>query len=247
MASREGALTTALVRLVDTLVADYDPVELTQELVDTSVELLGADAAGLLLADGHGTLQVLASTSEETRLLELLQIEAAAGPCLQAYRTGEQVLITDLEVDTGRWPAFADHARQLGFRGVCALPMRLRSERIGALNLFSTGSHALTPDDLRIAQALADFATIGILHARILADSLTVNEQLNMALNSRVIIEQAKGMLAEYSNLDMDTAFGRLRGFARDHNYRLADIAQAVVDRTADMDIVLKDGRNPYV
>ncbi len=237
-------MSTALVRLVDTLVADYDPVELTQELVDTSVELLGADEAGLLLADGYGTLQLLASTSEETRLLELLQLQSESGPCLQAYRTGEQVLIADLEVDTGRWPAFADRAHRKGFRGVSALPMRLRSERIGALNLFSTGPRSLSAADLQIAQALADIATSGILHARVLADSLTVNEQLSMALNSRVIIEQAKGMLAEYAGLDMGAAFGRLRSYARDNNQRLADIAQAVVDRRTEINLVLS-GRKP--
>ncbi|WP_067994935.1 GAF and ANTAR domain-containing protein [Nocardia pseudobrasiliensis] len=241
MTGREGVLTAALVRLVDTLVADYDPVDLTQELVDTSVELLDADAAGLLLVDGRGELQVLASTSEETHLLELLQIQSSSGPCLQALRTGQPVLVGDLDVAAQQWRQFADQARRLGFRGMCALPMRLRTERIGALNLFTRGTDTLGADDLQLAQALADFATIGILHARILADSLAVNEQLNRALNSRLIIEQAKGMLAERGNLDMDNAFQRLRGYARDTNNRLADLAFALVDRTVDLDTVLLD------
>ncbi|WP_067565617.1 GAF and ANTAR domain-containing protein [Nocardia acidivorans] len=239
MAGRDRALTTALVRMVDTLVVDYDPVELTQELVDTSVDLLPADAAGLLLADAHGELQVFASTSEETRLLELLQVESAAGPCLEAYRTGEQVLVADLERGTQRWPAFAERAAQEGFHGVCALPLRLRNDRIGALNLFTTRADALGMDDVRIGQALADFATIGIVHARILADSMTVNDQLNAALNSRVVIEQAKGMLAERARLDMDAAFGAMRKYARDTNQRLADVSRALVDREIQLETIL--------
>ncbi|MRH89265.1 ANTAR domain-containing protein [Nocardia sp. SYP-A9097] len=240
MAGRDGALTAALVRMVDTLVVDYDPVELTQELVDTSVDLLPADAAGLLLADGHGDLQVFASTSEESRLLELLQVESAAGPCLQAYRTGEQVLVEDLEHGTQRWPAFAERAALEGFRGVCALPLRLRNDRIGALNLFTTRAGVLGLDEVRIGQALADFATIGIVHARILADSLVLNDQLNIALNSRVVIEQAKGMLAERAHLDMDTAFGSLRKYARDTNQRLADVSRALVDHGVTLEAILE-------
>lgn len=239
MAARDGALTAAMVRMVDTLVVGYDPVELTQELVDTAIDLLPADAAGLLLADGHGDLQVFASTSEETRLLELLQVESAAGPCLQAYRTGEQVLVEDLERGIQRWPAFAERAALEGIRGVCALPLRLRNERIGALNLFTTRAGALGSDDVRIGQALADFATIGIVHARILADSLMVNDQLSMALNSRVVIEQAKGMLAERAQLDMDVAFGALRKYARDTNQRLADVSRALVDREIELETIL--------
>ncbi|WP_405490263.1 GAF and ANTAR domain-containing protein [Nocardia sp. NBC_00511] len=238
MAGRESALTAALVRLVDTLVADYDSVELTQELVDASVELLSADAAGLLLADGRGRLQVFASTSEETRLLEVLQVQSAAGPCLQAYRTGERVLIEDLDTAVEQWPTFVAYARRQGFRGVCAFPLRLRTERIGALNLFTTRPAAFDEENLRVAQALADFATIGIMHARILADTLTVNEQLNTALNSRIVIEQAKGMIAQHAEVDMDSAFRRLRSFARVNNLRLAELAHDVVDRTLDLDTI---------
>ncbi|WP_282786003.1 MULTISPECIES: GAF and ANTAR domain-containing protein [unclassified Nocardia] len=238
MAQRDRALTTVLVRLVDTLVADYDPLELTQQLVETSVELLAADAAGVMLADADGHLQVFASTSEELRLLELLQIQSAAGPCLQAFHTGTPVHVGDITETTG-WPVFGQRMLAEGFRGVCALPLRLREDRIGALNLFTAEPGVLAEEDLRIGQALADFATIGIVHARVLADSLTVNDQLAQALNSRVIIEQAKGMLAERAGLDMDTAFHALRRYARDTNRRLADLAHAVVDRGVELDAVL--------
>ncbi|MCU1642881.1 MAG: hypothetical protein JWN03_3156 [Nocardia sp.] len=240
MAARNSALTTALVRMVDTLVADYDPVESTQELVDTSVELLPIDAAGLLLADGHGELQVFASTSEETRLLELLQVESAAGPCLQAYQTGEQVLVEDLDKGTQRWPAFAERAGLEGFRGVCALPLRLRNERLGALNLFTTRPGVLGSDDVRIGQTLADFATIGIVHARILADSMVVNDQLSIALNSRVVIEQAKGMLAERAQLDMDAAFQLLRKYSRDTNQRMAVVSRSLVEHSRELEMILE-------
>ncbi|WP_405132859.1 GAF and ANTAR domain-containing protein [Nocardia sp. NBC_01388] len=239
MTGRDGALTAAMIRMVDTLVVDYDPVELTQELVDTSVELLPIDAAGLLLADRNGELQVFASTSEETRLLELLQVESAAGPCLQAYRTGEQVLIGDLGEGMQRWPAFAERAGLEGFRGVCALPLRLRDDRLGALNLFTTRVGVLGQDDVRIGQTLADFATIGILHARILADSMVVNDQLGIALNTRVVIEQAKGMLAERAHLDMDSSFQLLRKYARDTNQRMADVSRGLVERSDQLEVIL--------
>ncbi|WP_067701987.1 GAF and ANTAR domain-containing protein [Nocardia jejuensis] len=240
MTREDVALTSALVGLVDTLVAGYDVVELTQQLVETAVDLLPVDAAGLLLVDTTGELRVFASTSEELRLLELLQIQSAAGPCLDAFRSGEQVLVRDI-TRASQWPTFGSRMLSYGFHGVCALPLHLRDERLGALNLFTESASTLAPGDLRIGQALADFATIGILHARMLADSVAVTEQLAAALNSRVVIEQAKGMIAERSGLDMNAAFLALRQYARDGNHRLAAIAAAVVDRSVALDAVLND------
>jgi len=234
-------LARAFVGLADTLVADYDVIELAQQLVDNSMALLPIAAAGILLGDARGELHVFASSSEHTRLLELLQIEANVGPCLQAYRTGQIVLVDDLSVNQHRWPAFAQRAGEYGFRALTALPLRLREERIGALNLFRAETGSLPDTDVAIGQALADVASIGILHQRILTRSELVNQQLQTALNTRLIIEQAKGVLAERGAIDMDQAFTRLRTHARSTNQRLADLARAVVDG-ADTAAVLNPG-----
>jgi len=236
---RYEQLAHAFVGLADTLVADYDVIELAQQLIDNSMMLLPIAAAGIVLADIQGEMRVFASSSEQTRLLELLQLEADVGPCLLAYRTGKAVLVDDLNVDPQRWPAFAQQAAEYNYRSVSALPLRLRDERVGALNLFRAEAGALSSADVAIGQALADVAAIGILHQRIVTHSDVVNQQLQSALNTRVIIEQAKGVIAERGSLDMDGAFGLLRSYARRTQQRLADLARAVVegaDTTAILD-----------
>jgi hypothetical protein len=227
---RYEQLAAAFVGLADTLVADYDIVDLAQRLIDNAMELLPIAAAGILLADPYGRLHVFASSSEQTRLLELLQVEADAGPCLQAYRSGTAFLVHDLDTDRQRWPAFAERAAQYGYRSAFALPLRLRDERLGAVNLFRLQAGPLPMSDIAIGQALADVAAVGILHQRLIARAGVVNEQLQVALNSRVIIEQAKGVLAERGGIAMDRAFTLLRGHARRTNQHLSDVARAVVD-----------------
>ena len=236
-----GRLAQAFVGLADTLVADYDPIELSQQLIESSMALLPIAAAGLLIGDVHGNLHVLASSSEEIRLLELLQVQADAGPCLVAYGTGQQVLVDDLDLESQRWPAFAKQAAEYHYRSVSALPLRLRDERVGALNLFRTEVGAMSPTDISVGQALADVATVGILHQRTLTHSHLISQQLQGALNSRVIIEQAKGVLAERGSIDMDRAFVLLRAHARKTQQRLADVARAVVDN-ADTSAILGQG-----
>ena len=233
MDGRERPLVEAFVALADTLVDDYDVVEFAQELVEDCVSLLDADSAGLLLADLRGGLQVLASTSEQTRLLELLQIQSDAGPCMQAYRTGQQVRIDDLRSDISGWSEFVDRARAEGFAAVVAIPLRLRNERIGALNLFRKEPGTMTDSDLLVAQALADVATIGILHQRVLTRGAVVNSQLQTALNSRIVIEQAKGVLAERQGLDMEQAFVALRTMARSTNRHLSETARSVIENSS--------------
>ncbi|MFD6156380.1 GAF and ANTAR domain-containing protein [Nocardia sp. NPDC060256] len=238
--SRERRLVEAFVQLADSLVEDYDPVDVVQELLDRAVDLLPVDTAAVLLAGQDGELKVLASTSEATRWLELLQIQAQDGPCVQSYRGSERVIVEDLEQARDRWPAFAKQALLDGFRSVYALPLRLRMDRVGALNLFSAGEEHLTEDDLLVGQALADIASIAILQARLLADHKTVNGQLQLALQSRIVIEQAKGMLAAHGDLDPEAAFNALRGYARRTRGRLPDLARAVVDRTIDPGKILE-------
>lgn len=224
-------LAQTFVRLADTLVDDYDAVELAQQLIDNSMVLLPIAAAGILIGDIHGELHVLASSSEETRLLELLQIEADLGPCLLSYRTGTQVVVEDLRVDDPqRWPGFAARAAEYNYRSVVALPLRLRDERVGALNLFSNNIGSLAQGDIDVGQALADVATIGILHQRVLTQSDVINQQLQSALNTRIIIEQAKGVIAERGSVDMEQAFTMLRVHARTTRQRLSDVAHAVVE-----------------
>lgn len=223
-------LSETFVELTDTMVAGFDVIDFLHVLTDRSVQLLDVSAAGLLLADPRGELRVVAASSEAARLLELFQLQNHQGPCLDCYRTGQPVEAGDLAAAAQRWPRFAPAARQAGFAAVQALPMRLREQVIGALNLFRANAGAFAPGDVRVGQALADVATISLLHERSMSRSDTLNEQLQTALNSRVVIEQAKGKLAERLSLDMDQAFSLLRGYARARNLRLSDLAQAFVD-----------------
>jgi hypothetical protein len=194
------------------------------------VQLLDVSAAGLLLADPRGELRVVAASSEAARLLELFQLQNDQGPCLDCFRSGQPVTAADLNAEAQRWPRFAPAARKAGFAAVQALPMRLREQVIGALNLFRASPGTFDPADVRVGQALADVATISLLHERSMRHSDTLNEQLQTALNSRVIIEQAKGKLAERLGLDMAQAFSLLRDQARTRNLRLSELAQAFID-----------------
>jgi GAF domain-containing protein len=226
--ARERALAETFVLLADTLVDDYDVVELLDQLVTACVRLFGVSAVGLLLDDQRGNLAVVASSSEETRLLEIFQLQSDQGPCLDCIRSGTAVTSGDLAADSERWPTFVPAALAAGMRSVAAVPMRLRDQTIGGLNMFDARAQPVVPGDRRLAQALADVATIGILQHRSAHRSTEVAEQLQHALNSRVIIEQAKGVLAERHGLAMDEAFGALRHHARQSNFKLTDVAHAV-------------------
>ncbi|TWF80669.1 GAF domain-containing protein [Pseudonocardia hierapolitana] len=225
---RERVLTEAFVSLADTLVTDFDVIDLLHRLCNDSVALLPVDAAGLMLSDQRGTLRVVSSSTEQAHLVELFQLQANEGPCLDCFHTSRQVVVADLD-DEARWPRFVAHAREAGYRSVHALPLRLRSETIGGLNLFASTPGELSPHALRVGQALADVATIGILQERALRRQEMLAEQLQGALNSRVIIEQAKGMLAERGRIELDQAFTLLRAAARSRQRRLSDLARDIV------------------
>jgi GAF domain-containing protein len=225
----ESQLADVFVEMADTLVDDFDVLEFLHVLTERCVELLGVSAAGLLLTDQQDTLQVVAASSERTRLLELFQLQADQGPCVDCFRTGQPVSVVELPA-AGRWPRFTAAAAEVGFAAVHALPMRLRSEVIGALNLFDVQPGALDEGKLRIGQAMADVATIGLLQQRAIHRRDILTEQLQTALNSRVLIEQAKGVLAERLQVDVGKAFVLLRDGARSHNRRLSEVAQAIVD-----------------
>jgi transcriptional regulator with GAF, ATPase, and Fis domain len=223
-------LSDTFVDLADTMVADFDVIDFLHLLTDRSVALLAASAAGVMLADPRGELRVAAASSEKVGLLELFQLQNDQGPCLECFRTGRPVTATDLAGPAQPWPRFAEAAARSGFRSVEALPMRLRGQVIGALNLFGAQPGQFDPVDLRIGQALADVATIGLLHERNVRRREAVAEQLQTALNSRVVIEQAKGKLAERLGVDMDRSFNMLRDYARNSNQRLTDVARTFVE-----------------
>jgi GAF domain-containing protein len=215
-----------LVELAD---ADTDMTEVLHDLTAACVDLLGVDTAGLLLADDEGVLQTVASTHERTHLLELFQLQTQQGPCVDCFRSGRTVVCADLIEQGDRWPEFSVRARAESVLSVYALPLRLRGQTIGGLNLFRSQAGPLSSVELGIAGSLATAATIGILHTRDQTDSAARTEQLQGALNSRVIIEQAKGILAERHHLPLGESFERLRRHARGNNLRLADVARDVV------------------
>ncbi|MGW2618685.1 GAF and ANTAR domain-containing protein [Streptomyces sp. NPDC001500] len=223
-------LAKTFVELADNLVADFDLIDFLRLLTDRCVSMLDASAAGVLLADRDGKLRVMAASDEQVRLLELFQLQNDEGPCLECFSTGAPVIVPDLTREVDRWPRFVTAAHRSGFGAVQALPMRLRDETVGALNLFRAAPGPFDPPATLVAQALADVATISLLQQRSAHRSTELNEQLQTALNSRVLIEQAKGKLAERQSVDMERAFTALRGYARAHNRRLSDVARAFID-----------------
>ncbi|WP_436498608.1 GAF and ANTAR domain-containing protein [Actinokineospora sp. HUAS TT18] len=234
MTSREQLLASTFVDLADTLVADFDVIEFLHTLASRSVELLSADAAGIMLADQQGALHVMASSTEEARLLELYELQNNEGPCLDCWRSGRPVARADLPAMRATWPAFTQRLEELGFRSAQALPMRLRTQTIGALNLFRTRPGTLSAADLGTGQAMADVATVGLIQERAIAAGELLATQLQTALTSRVQLEQAKGVLAQQADLPMDRAFQVMRDYARSHNRRLSDVAAQIVDGTID-------------
>jgi GAF domain-containing protein len=226
---RHATLAERFVALADTLVDDYDVVEVLDGLMRTSLELLDVDQAGLLLTDPAGRLQRVASSSEEARLMELLQVQTREGPCVEAVTTGQIVVVDDISRTRDRWPVFAERAVAEGFLSVYAFPMRLRESIVGGLNLFAAGRDRLDEESLVIAKALADIATIGILQQRTLHRSSLLAENLQRALNTRIVIEQAKGVLSERGHLPMDQTFDLLRSYARSNHLKLSELAHSVV------------------
>jgi GAF domain-containing protein len=242
--SREQRLAGVFVELADTLVADFDVIDFLHTLTERSVELLQADAAGLILADPQGQLHVLASTTDQARVLELFELQASEGPCLDCFTTGQPVVNIDLAEVEARWPRFQAATTAAGFRSVHALPLRLRGQVLGAMNLFCRHQSTLSDADLAVGQALSDVATIGLLQERTVRHVEIVAEQLQAALNSRILIEQAKGVLAERTGVGVDAAFAVLRTYARRNNRQLGAIAAAVIDGSLDVASLQSTGRS---
>jgi GAF domain-containing protein len=231
-------LAQVFVELADTLIEDFDVVDFLQTLTDRCVELLGADAAGLMLSDQRGGLQLMTATLERARVLEVFELQVQEGPCLECFMTGEAVTNVELVEANERWPIFTPAAVQAGFGATHALPMRLRGTVIGALNLFTDQAVHLTSTDLGVGQAMADVATIGLLHQQMAHEQTILSEQLQSALHSRVLVEQAKGALSARAGVSVGEAFARMRAHARSHNLALSVVASEVVGGTVTADLL---------
>jgi GAF domain-containing protein len=242
-ALREQRIARAFVSLADTMVDDFDLAEFLHTLVDHCVDLLEVDAAGVLLADQRGGVLMAAASAERAELLELFAADTDGGPCVECVRTGQPVSSADIVASPERWPRYTAAAELCGYRAVHAVPMRLRREVLGALSLLKTAPDAVSATASRLGQAMADVATIGILQQRTIYQSEVLAEQLQTALNSRVILEQAKGMLAAHSRaLTPEQAFTALRGYTRAHHRALSETARQVIDGTADVDAIITFG-----
>jgi transcriptional regulator with GAF, ATPase, and Fis domain len=228
--TREQLLVTTFVTLADSLVAGYDVIDLLQTLVERATALFDASSAGIILGPDVDHLEVIASTSENSRIVGLLQLRAGEGPCVEAVTSGRVVSVGNESEMRDRWPSFAAAATGSGYESVHAIPLRLRQQIIGSLNLFRDHPGALNERDAIAAQALADVATIGVLQERTIHDSSVVREQLRRALDTRIVIEQAKGVIAYTHDLDMDAAFRLIRHHARSTQTPLSAVAAGVVD-----------------
>lgn len=230
-ATRQTLTATAFVEIVQTLVDDFDVIEVVTTLTSRCVELLGAAAAGILLADENGHLRVIGASTEQIQLLELFQVQNKQGPCLDCFNTGQVALHSDLDTRSP-WQLFSAECTAAGYRSVCAVPMRLKSRVLGCLNLFMAEPGGLSDPDVTLAQALADVASIAIIHDQATRDAAIREGHLNNALYSRISIEQAKGMIAEHNSTNMDDAFARLRAYARNSNLGLTAAADTLIAGT---------------
>jgi GAF domain-containing protein len=221
---RETRVLAAVVTLVDSLLEDFDVVELLTELTEHCTQLLEVSSAGLLLTDPRGQLHLMAATSERTRELELFQLQAEDGPCLECFATGEPVSVADLRAAVDRWPRFVPAATDAGFASVHAVPMRAGGTVLGALGLFGSRAGDLNDADLLVAQTLAHIACVAILQEHPHTPA-TVIPHLRAALISRVVVEQAKGYVRERLNVSVEDAFMLLRRHARTNGDHLTEVA----------------------
>lgn len=237
---RERKIIQAFVELSNDLVDDYDMVDMLSQLTTNCASLLDVASAGLLLADARGVLHVVATSSERTHHLEVFQLQRDEGPCLDCYHGGEAILVPDVDDKEDRWPQFCEAARIVGFKSVHALPMRLKDNVLGTLGLFGEEVGSLGTEDLALAQALVHVASVAIVNEKSASDRETINSQLQHALTSRIVVEQAKGVIAHAGDLEMADAFTVLRRYARDHSRKLSEVAGAVVRRELHQDALLQ-------
>ncbi|GAB3607575.1 GAF and ANTAR domain-containing protein [Conyzicola nivalis] len=239
--TREEKINEAFVAMSDALMNDYDIVDLLSTLLNDCTDILGIEAGGILLVDPAGDLELVASTSEEAAVVETMIIAAGAGPCIDCFDTAAPVAVADIDTVAEKWPKFHRTALDQGFRSTYAVPMRLKSEVVGVMNLLSADLGPLSEKDGKIAQALADIAVLGILHERNFRNPFVIKEQLHLALDTRILIEQAKGVLAQGEGLSMAAAFNTLRAYARRNGMTLRSVADGAVRRTIDTADLVRD------
>jgi GAF domain-containing protein len=239
VAERAVRVARSFVALADTLVDDFDVIDLLDRLVAECVDLLDVSAAGILLMNGQRSLDVMASSDDASRVMELFQLGSRAGPSIEVMQTAEAIFDADRTLIAARWPAFARAFEDSGYAAMSTIPLRLRDNTVGALDLFFDSSLGLSGFDRRLAQAMADVATIGILQHRAMDQVSTLAEQLQFALNSRIFVEQAKGMVAEYGGVDTSEAFEAIRGFSRRGRLKISQVAQSLVERELDIGQVI--------
>ena len=242
--TRQALTATTFVEIVDTLVDDFDVIEVLTLLTSRSVELLEAAAAGILLADSAGQLRVIGASTEQVGLLELFQIQNDEGPCLDCFHTGQVVRSFSLD-EISPWPRFAAESVSAGFPSVCAVPLRLKELILGCLNLFMSEPVGLSDVEVSLAQALADVASIAIVQDQASRQAAIREGHLQHALTSRISIEQAKGMISERGHVDMDEAFTRLRSYARNNNRGLTEVAESLVAGRISVESVSDRRRTP--
>jgi GAF domain-containing protein len=238
-ASRETRINTAFVTVADTLTTDFDVVDLLHALVEQCTEILDTDAGSLMLLNSNGQLQLMTSTSEGADFVEVMQLNADSGPCIDCFSTGAAISVPNIQSSGGKWPAFQKAAMQNGFHSAHATPMRLRGQIIGTMNLFRSKRGAFSDHDAAVAQALTDVATIGILHERVAREGPILAEQLHRALDSRIFIEQAKGMIAHALSIPMDGAFNVLRIHARNNSLTIRSVAEGINARTISVQSII--------
>ena len=235
MAVSSTRLADVFVEVADTLIGGFDLLEFLRLVTTRTAEIVRSDAAGLVLADEKGRLRFMAASDETTRLLELFQVQHDEGPCLDCFRAKEPVSNNDLAAARDRWPVFAPRAVAAGFRSVHAVPLRVRGTTVGALNLFDSNAGRLAVDDVHVVQALADVAAVGLMQARTIRRAEDLAEQLQHALNSRVVLEQAKGAVALFHRSDVAHAFELIRGHARRNNRKIGEVARSIIDDPASI------------
>ncbi|WP_183086563.1 GAF and ANTAR domain-containing protein [Mycetocola zhadangensis] len=239
--SREEKINAAFVSMTDALMSEYDIVDLLSTLLNACIDVLDMDAGGILLVDATGELELVASTSEEAEIVETIIVAAGEGPCIECYDKAEHVSVPDIERVAEKWPKFYASAKQQGFLSTYAVPMRLRDEVMGVMNILSAQPVEISEGDGKIAQALADLAVLGVLHERNFRTPVAVTEQLHLALDTRILIEQAKGVLAQREHLTMTEAFDALRHYARVNGLTLRHVAEATVHRTLATEDLISD------
>lgn len=243
--TREQSLLRVFVDLADTLTRDFDLPELLYRVAGHCTSLVAAAAAGVLLSSPQGGVSLVAASSERSEDVELLQLRVGSDPCLEAMAAGVSVRVPDLFAARARWPAWAPVALGAGFGSVYATPMTLHGDTVGVVTILAVSPGALSDDDLEVVRALTHIATIGILQQRALHQTELLADQLRAALNSRVVIEQAKGVISGRSALDVSTerAYLLLSDYAQRTSTTIGVVSQAVIDGLLDPAALVYPGR----